>query len=129
MQSRSREAYSVLGAVQKVRQSMRMITMNLEQARAVHSALREFFAAHPKGRLDSAALDDVQALCRAAESAVDDAECRRAIRSIENYSALLSVSEPTARGADFVRLRVQNALASFRSKLKAIEAGEPVALS
>jgi hypothetical protein len=107
---------------------MRMIAINLEQARAVHSALREFFAAHPKGRLDPAALGDVQALCRAAESAVADAECRRAIRSIENYSALLSSSEPAARGADFVRLRVQNALASFRSKVKAIEAGEPVAL-
>ena len=129
MQSRYREAYSVLVAVQKVRQSMRMITMNLEQARAVHSALREFFAAHPKGRLDPAALDNVQALCRAAASAVDDAECRRAIRSIENYSALLSSREAAPRGADFVRLRVQNALASFRSKLKAIEAGQPAVMS
>lgn len=104
-----------------------MIAINLEQARAVHSALREFFAAHPKGRLDPAALDDVQALCRAAERAIDDVECLQAIRSIENYSRLLSSREPGSRGADFVRLRVQNALSSFRSKLKAIEAGQPVA--
>jgi hypothetical protein len=37
---------------------------------------------------------------------------------------LLCSSEPAAKGADFVRLRVQNALASLRSKLKAIEAGQ-----
>ena len=123
MQTRYREANSVLGAAQKLRQSMRMIASNLEHARAVHSALREFFAAHPKGRLDPAALDHVQALCRSAENAVTDVECLRAIRSIESYSALLSSSEPVVRGADFVRLRVQNALASFRSQLKAIEAG------
>lgn len=99
--------------------------VNFEQARAAHLALTEFFAAHPKGRLDRAAYDDVQALCRAAQSAVADDECRRAIRSIENYSALLSSGESVPpRGADFVRLRVQNALASFRSQLKAIESGE-----
>ena len=106
-----------------------MIPIDLEQARAAHLALKEFFAAHPKGRLDPAALVDVQSLCRAAEQAVPDPECRRAIRSIENYSELLSLREAPPRGADFVRLRVQNALASFRSQLKAIEAGEatPVA--
>jgi hypothetical protein len=108
---------------------MRMTPIDFEQARAAHLALKEFFAAHPKGRLDPAAFDDVQALCRAAEHAVPDPECRRAIRSIENYSALLSSSEAASqRGADFVRLRVQNALASFRSQLKAIEAGETVPL-
>jgi hypothetical protein len=53
---------------------------------------------------------------------VSDDECRRAIRSIERYSALLCASEPPRRGADFVRLRVQNALASFRSNLRAVEA-------
>ena len=104
-----------------------MTPIDFEQARAAHLALKEFFAAHPKGRLDAAALVDVQALCRAAEHAVPDLECRHAIRSIENYSELLSSAESVPpRGADFVRLRVQNALASFRSKLKAIEAGEAV---
>jgi len=98
--------------------------INFEQARAAHLALKEFFAAHPKGRLDPAALVDVQSLCRQAENAVDDVECRRALRSIENYTELLTSREPAQRGADFVRLRVQNALASFRSQLKAIEAGE-----
>ena len=70
----------------------------------------------------------VTALCRQAESAVPDVECRRAIRSIQNYSELLTSREPAERGADFVRLRVQNALASFRSQLKAIEAREAATL-
>lgn len=105
-----------------------MTPINFEQARAAHHAIKEFFAAHPKGKLDSAALDDVQALCRAAELAVADTECRRAIRSIVLYTEILTSREPAERGADFVRLRVQNALASFRSQLKAIEADRVAAL-
>jgi hypothetical protein len=101
-----------------------MIATDLDRARGAHTALKEFFASHPKGRLDHGALHDVQALCRAAANAVSDAGCRRAIGSIESYAALLCSSEPAAKGADFVRLRVQNALASLRSKLKAIEAGQ-----
>jgi hypothetical protein len=99
-----------------------MTIIDLHRAHAAHSALKEFFAAHPRGKLDRAALDKIQALCNAAETAVSDAECRRAIRNIESYTALLSSSEPPRHGADFVRLRVQNALASFRSNLRAIEA-------
>ena len=102
-----------------------MIPINFEQARAAHLALKEFFAAHPKGKLDPAALVDVQSLCRAAERVVPDDECRRALRSIENYTELLCSREPAQRGADFVRLRVQNALASFRSKLNWIETAQP----
>jgi len=101
-----------------------MTQVNFEQARAAHRALEALFAAHPKGRLAPAALLDVQTLCRQAENAVPDVECRRAIRSIQNYSELLTSREPAERGADFVRLRVQNALASFRSHLKAIEGSE-----
>jgi hypothetical protein len=108
----------------KLRQSARMTQIDFEQARAAHSALKEFFASHPKGPLNPALLVDVQALCRAAERAVPDVDCRRALRSIETYSELLIAQDSPARGADFIRLRVQNALASFRSKLKAIEAGE-----
>ena len=99
-----------------------MTTIDFEQAQAAHLALKEFFAAHPKGRLDPAAFVSVQLLCRDAERALPDPDIRSALRNIENYSRLLAAQDPSARGADFVRLRVQNALASFRSKLKAIEA-------
>ena len=107
-----------------LRQSSHMATIDFEQARAAHLALKAFFASHAKGPLDPALLVDVQAMCRAAEHAVPDLDCLRAIRSIETYSELLIARDSPSRGADFVRLRVQNALASFRSKLKALEAGE-----
>jgi hypothetical protein len=105
-----------------------MSTIDWEQARAAHVALKGFFAAHPKGRLEPNLLVDVKALCRAAEHAVPDLECRRAIHAIEMYTELLTAQEPASGGVDFVRLRVHNALASYRSKLKAIEAGKAVAL-
>jgi hypothetical protein len=100
-----------------------MTTTDLEKARAAHSALKAFFAAHPKGRLERRALDDVYALCAEAERAVSSDECRIAVRKIASYSVILCSAEPP-RGADFVRLRVQNALESFRSNLRAIESGE-----
>jgi hypothetical protein len=99
-----------------------MIPTDFNRARAAHSALQDFFAAHPKGKLERSALEHIHGLCHAAENAVSDDECRRAIRSIERYSALLCVSDPPRRGADFVRLRLHNALASFRSNLRAVEA-------
>jgi hypothetical protein len=119
-----------MGTWKKVRQSTRMTPIDFEKARAAHVALKEFFAAHPEGRLDRAAFDNLRALCRAAERAVPDVECRRAIRSIEVYSALLSPGDTLPpRGADFVRLRVENALASFRSQLEATQAVEALTLS
>ena len=98
------------------------MTTNFDDARAAYCALKAFFTAHPKGRLDSAAFQSVQALCKAAERTAPDLECQRAIRNIVTYSALLHSTDAVPRGADFVRLRVQNALACFRSQLKAIEA-------
>ena len=93
---------------------------DFDKARAAHTALKDFFARHPKGRLEREALDDVYSLCKQAASALDDAECRQALSKIESYSLILCSAEPP-RGADFVRLRVQNALASLRSKLRAAE--------
>jgi hypothetical protein len=97
-----------------------MAITNFDKARAAHSALQDFFAKHPKGQLERSALNDLHALCEEAANAVSDAACRAAIRKIEIYSVILSTAE-TPRGADFVRLRVHNALASYRSTLRAQE--------
>lgn len=97
-----------------------MAEVNLERARAAHSALKEFFASRPKGRLQDDEARSVAHLCDEAADAVSDGECRIAIRKIAGYTELLSSAEATP-GADFVRLRVQNALASFRSYLKDLE--------
>lgn len=97
-----------------------MADENVERARAVHSALKEFFASKPKGRLHAEEVRDVARLCDEAASAVADRETRFAIRKIAGYSEMLTAADET-RGVDFVRLRVQNALASFRSHLKDLE--------
>jgi len=96
--------------------------MDFEQARAAHSALKDFFASHARGRLERGDVNDVARLCRQAAGSVDDGECRRALGKIERYTELLSTTEREPRGNDYVRLRVQNALALFRSHLKDIEA-------
>jgi hypothetical protein len=106
-----------------------MMPIDYQHAGATFLALTELFAAYPKGKLDRAAFDRVQALCREAERAVSDIECRRALRNIEVYSALLSSSESEAPcAADFVHLRVQYALASLGSKLKVLEASVAAAV-
>jgi hypothetical protein len=105
-----------------------MANTNFEKAHAAHSALQEFFVRHAKGRLERGALDDLHALCDQAVRAVSDAQCHAAIRKIETYSVMLSSAE-TPRAADFVRLRVQNALASFRSTLRAKERREDRAVA
>jgi hypothetical protein len=74
-----------------------MIPTDFNRARAAHSALQDFFAAHPKGKLERSALEHIHGLCHAAENAVSDDECRRAIRSIERYSALLRVRAAATR--------------------------------
>jgi hypothetical protein len=79
-----------------------MTPTNIDQARAAHFALEQFFADHPKGKLNADALGDVQALCRAAESVVADTECRRAIRNIENLQRVAHRSRSAERGVDFV---------------------------
>jgi hypothetical protein len=92
---------------------------DFEHAGATFLALNEVFATHFNGRLDRAAFDTVQGLCQEAERVVSDIECRRALRNIEVYSALLSSSESEApRAADFLHLRVQHALALLAKKLK-----------
>jgi hypothetical protein len=98
--------------------------MDFDQARAAHSALKDFFATHAKGRLDRGDVHNVAQLCRQAAQSVSDGECRDALGKIERYSELLSGGEHAPRGNDYVRLRVQNALALFRSHLKGIEAAQ-----
>ena len=103
--------------------------IDFQHAGATFLALKELFAARPKGKLNRAEFDRVQALCGEAARAVSDIECRRALRNIEVYSALLSSSESEAPCApDFVHVRIQSALASLGRKLKVLEASDAVAV-
>jgi hypothetical protein len=100
-----------------------MMPVDFQHAGATFHGLQQLFAAHPKGKLDRAAFHRVQVLCREGARLVSDVECRRALRNIEVYSALLSSSESEAPcAAAFVHLRVQHALALLRTKLQVLEA-------
>jgi CheY-like chemotaxis protein len=102
---------------------------DLDEARALHGALMEVFVVHSGGRDDPAALMRVEQLCDAATRALDDVECRVAIRGVKSYSKLLfsedgpqGIEGGSLTGVDYLRLRIHNALSGFRGRLNSIEA-------
>jgi CheY-like chemotaxis protein len=102
---------------------------DLDEARALYGALMEVFVAHTGGTDNPAALTRVEQLCDAATRAVDDVECRAALRSVKSYSVLMFSAEGASgidsgslSPVDYLRLRIHNALSAFRGRLSAIEA-------
>lgn len=102
---------------------------DLDEARALHGALMEMFVARTGGRNDPEALARIEQLCDAGSAALDDAECRTALRSVKAYSKLLFSEEAVAdldtgslSTVDYLRLRIYNALSGFRGRLGNIEA-------
>ena len=101
---------------------------DLDEARALFGALMEVFVAYSGGRHNPEALERVQKLCDAATNAVDDLECRVAIRGVKSYSALLfsddghlGIDGGSISGVDYLRLRIHNCLSAYRGRLNAIE--------
>jgi CheY-like chemotaxis protein len=100
---------------------------DLDQARALHGALLEMFVAHAGGKANPKALARVEQLCDAAANALDDMECRVAMRGIKSYSALFFSDDPgvetgSLSSGDYLRLRIYNALSAFRGRLGTLEA-------
>jgi CheY-like chemotaxis protein len=101
---------------------------DLDEARALHGALMEVFVAHTGGKVNPQALMRVEQLCDAATRALDDVECRVALRGVKSYSKLLfsddgpeSIDAGSLSGVDYLRLRIHNALSAFRGRLNAVE--------
>ena len=101
---------------------------DLDEARVLHAALSDVFVACTGGRDHPDALERVEKLCDAAANAVDDLECRVAMRGIKAYAKLFFSAEDykglqtASLGAlDHLRLRVHNALSAFRGRLGVIE--------
>lgn len=101
---------------------------DLDEARVLHAALSDVFVAHSGGRDNPEALTRVEKLCDAAASAVDDLECRVAMRGIKAYAKLFFSAEDykdvetASLGAlDHLRLRIHNALSAFRGRLGTLE--------
>jgi CheY-like chemotaxis protein len=102
---------------------------DLDEARVLHAALADIFVAHAGGREDAEALERVEKLCDGAIGAVDDVECRVAVRGVRTYSKLFfsddghdAIEAGSLTGIDSLRLRIHNCLSAFRGRLNAIEA-------
>jgi hypothetical protein len=102
---------------------------DLDEGRALYGGLMEVFVEHTGGRDNSEAQERVDKLCEAALAAVEDVECRVAIRGVKSYSKLLFSSDGAAgvdggglSGVDYLRLRIRNCLSTFRGRLGALEA-------
>jgi CheY-like chemotaxis protein len=102
---------------------------DLDEARALYGALMEVFVIHMGGKESAEALERIDKLCTAATNAVDDVECRVAVRGVKTYSKLLfsedghvGIDSGSVSGIGYLRLRISNCLSAYRSRLNAIEA-------
>jgi CheY-like chemotaxis protein len=101
---------------------------DLDEARAIYSTLMEVFVVHTGGKENPDGLRRVEKLCDAAINAVEDVECRVAIRGVKSYSKLLfsddghlDIDSGSITGVDYLRLRIHNCLSAYRGRLNAIE--------
>jgi hypothetical protein len=101
---------------------------DLDAAREQHAALREIFYS-ADGSLDAQLLRRVEALCRRASAATDDAYCQQEMRLVAGYAAELLTQQghhkyesESLSGAEFLRLQIVKALDSFHSRLFSLEA-------
>jgi CheY-like chemotaxis protein len=101
---------------------------DLDEARVLHAALADIFVAQAGGRENPGALARVEKLCDAATGAVDDVQCRVAMRGVKSYSKLffaddaqIGIDAGSLTAADQLRLRIHNCLSAFRGRLNAIE--------
>jgi CheY-like chemotaxis protein len=102
---------------------------DLDQARAIHGALLEVLAAHSGGRSNPVALNAINTLVNAGIHALDDMECRVALRGVKSYGALLfsddghlGLGSEGLSALDLLRMRIANELSAFRGRLAKIEA-------
>jgi hypothetical protein len=85
---------------------------HFDEARALHTALMGSFVSNLGGKSDPQALACVVRLCEAALAAVDDLECRVALRGVQAYAMLLysydgheGVESGSLHGVDALRFK------------------------
>jgi CheY-like chemotaxis protein len=101
---------------------------DLDGARVILTALVALFKRERGGAANPHSLELVSKMCDAAVEAVNDVDCRVAIRGVKGLAALLysndghvGVDIGTLRGADAVRFQIMNALTNFRGRLDALQ--------
>jgi CheY-like chemotaxis protein len=104
----------------------------LDKAYAAHEALIAVFARELGGSSNPAALSLVSRLCDSAVDAVNDVDCRVAIRGVKSLATLLysadghsDVEAGALRGVEALRFQILNALSNFRGRLDVIKNRRP----
>ena len=101
---------------------------DLEEARRHHTALRDLFLrdSEASGRTS---LRQVETLCRAAASAVDDPYCREEMGIVADFAAEFfsqrvhrKYESESLNGAEFLRRQILRSLDAYVSRLHSLEA-------
>ncbi len=102
---------------------------DLNEARSHYAALRDLIIHQEGGWADNESLRKLDRLCGLANDAVDDAECRARMESIQAFandlystSGHLRWTRKETSGADFLRLWILREIDAFRSRLDLLEA-------
>src|SRR5258708_27140939 len=102
---------------------------DLYETQKHRAALLELIIHNVGGWADRRTLGRAEALCQAAMSAVDDAECAARVKIIAEHAAALfserahrKWDRSGMRGADFLRLEIVRALHSLNRRLRALAA-------
>lgn len=105
---------------------------DLDGAYAIHATLAAVFERERGGAHNPKILELVSGLCDRAVDAVNDVDCRVAIRGAKSFASLLysddgwkDVDLGPFRGVDAVRVQIINALTAFRGRLDALQRRRP----
>jgi len=111
-----------------------MALHDLDRAQAVHVALLSLLVQEPGGGSNPPALARLELLCDAAVDAVNDLDCRVAIRGVKSLGTLLYSEDGykdvqagggSLQGLEAVRFQILNALSEFRGRLESLETRKP----
>ncbi len=109
-----------------------MALHDFDQAHAIHEALMAVFAREQGGSPRPEVYALVCNLCDGLVDAVNDVECRIAIRGVKSSAALLyseggteGIEAGPLRGAEALRFQIMNALANFRGRLDVLQSRPP----
>jgi CheY-like chemotaxis protein len=109
-----------------------MALHDFDRARAIHEALIVVFARELGGTARPEVYALVCKLCDGAVDAVNDVDCRVAIRGVKSSAALLysdggaeGIETGPLQGADALRFQILNALTNFRGRLDVLQNRPP----
>jgi hypothetical protein len=105
-----------------------MSYVDLDAGHRHYHGLRELVIHNPGGWRDEHSLQRLQTICRAANAAVEDPECRDRLGAIEDYGCELYSDGGHQKwtrghlpGTDYLRLKILRELNAFNERLSCLE--------